>query len=249
MSDNQEQVSLDKTAPDTASKKEEVPVTSKNIDTETKKASSSPSDKLLNPEIKDVERRQFLHGLVFFGGLIVFWVVIMWHYLRVHSLDWFAVYKSNEELQAGLLLAANFDFIGGPDDPSPATLIVEIWFWSFFAVIIRTMYRASVAIRRHHFGLIDYTVRFVGDVMIAYGITTAVMFFLRFTTITIAGAELNFSEVSFETFVAITFILAFYYEDTLRLLGGFKEKIITSVGHDSEQESNEKSSTDKNKKM
>ncbi|MCP3682232.1 MAG: hypothetical protein GY861_06020 [bacterium] len=239
MSENDEQTSVDATIQDTESKNEETPVTSKDIDLKTKKKPHSPSDKLLNQKTKDIERKQFLHGLAFFSGLIVFWGFTMWTYLRVHGVDWFAVYKSDEEFQAALLVATKLDFIGDPDNLSPAILIVEIWFWSIFGVIIRTIYRASIVIRRHRFNLIDYTVRVVGDLMIAFGITIAVMFFLRFTTITIAGAEFNFSEISFETFAAITFILAFYYEDTLRLLGGFKERIITSAGQELDKGSTE----------
>ncbi len=163
----------------------------------------------------------------------------MFIYLRLHGIDWFVWVKSNEAIQAAILDAKDFDFVGGSDNPSPAFLVIEIWQWSIFGVIIRTIYRASIAIRRKRFNFIDYTVQFVGNAMMAFGITLAVMFFLRFTTISIAGAQLDFSELEFETFIAITFILAFYYEDTLRLLGGFKERIITSAGQELDKESTE----------
>ncbi len=240
MSDNQEQSPLDTTTQDAESKNEETPITSKDVVSETKKKSSSPSDELPKQVTKlNVERKQFLDGLVFFGGLFLFFVTTFFLYFRLHGVDLFVVVKSNEAIQAAIPAITNYDFIGAPAPPSTGSIMFEVGTWSLLGVTIRTIYRASTAIRRKRFGLLDYTVRFVGDAMIAFGITIAVVFFLRITTISIAGAELNLADASFETIVAIAFILGFFYEDTLRLLGEFKEKIISSAGQELDKESTE----------
>jgi len=171
------------------------------------------------------ERKQLLQGLAFFGMVsLLMWVPLTIIYLQLHGVTLDILYPGPYASQ----VIREFDFVGGPN-PSPVSLLIEIVYWGFLGVGIRVVYRVSIAIQQKRFSFLEYLLRLIGDVLQGLGVTTAAIFFLRITKISIAGAELNVAQADYETFAAITFILAFFYEDSLRLLSVFRDRIVGST--------------------
>jgi hypothetical protein len=184
-------------------------------------------------------RVRILGGLGLIALVTVCWAAILYVWLRTHGVK-VEQFLSHE---GGFMEAlAEFGFLGLSDSnpqPSILSLCYEISVWSFFGVTIRTIFRASTALRSNRFDFLKYIAQWAGDMMMGAGMAEAAILFLRISNFSLGSATLTLAESSYETIAALAFILGFYHEDARRLLGKIRGKVVNAVptaGESSEAE-------------
>lgn len=192
-----------------------------------KKEEEAPSDSAFKKAIRQNRRILSLLGLQVLTILVLTIAVTGYADLHRISAGFNAIFI--EDMESFSRQVAAFDFVGtGPDQPQPNfySIVIEVFFWSFFGVLARDLYYlTNIAVRRKEFDLLESLSKMVGDTAIGVAIAIAVVGFLRSTEVSVGNVSLTLKSADIELIAAIAFILGFYHEDTRRLLGSFQKRV------------------------
>ncbi len=192
-------------------------------------ASTTPSQPTKNTaknQVLSITDPMFRDGLIMTVIVVIFWIVVLYLWLLAHGVRSELFLHPTSEFLTNL---AKFDFLGKTaenPDPSILSLNVEIVMWTILGVVIRTIYSINVAIRQHKFFLLPQLIKWVGDMLMAAGISEAVIMFLSITSFSIGTTDVTLEKANYKTVAAIAFILGFYHNDARHLLSTFRKKLL-----------------------
>jgi len=168
----------------------------------------------------------FRDGLIMTAIVIVFWIVVLYMWLLAHGVHSEQFLRPTPEF---LDSVAKFDFLGKTaenPEPSILSLNVEIVMWTILGVVIRTIYTINITIRQRKFFFLPQMLKWLGDMLMAAGISEAVILFLSITSFSIGTLDVTLAKANYKTIAAIAFILGFYHNDARRWLGSFRKKLL-----------------------
>jgi hypothetical protein len=193
-------------------------------------AQAQPSSKVSSNDKSNTQ--DYVQGLGFFALMILVWIVSTYYLALLHGINLLDLLRQQQTVSA-------FDFIGG--NANAFSIGTEIVYWTLMGVICQMAYQSGRTIIRGQFDFWRSVFSWIGISLYAVGIAIAVIFSLKVVSLNIGDIKITLASAPIEVIIAISFILGFYSEESRRLLGRLRGKIVTGMEAESNEQENDNS--------
>ncbi len=194
-----------------------------------------------SPDEPEKIKRAWRFWITAWASVLV-WMVMLWAmipiYLQLHGISLWRVSLSGLGYELDLAQLAkfsDFNFVGYPfpgNEPTAASMWVEIIFWSYVGIAASQVYFLSRLIiqKKEEYEAGFYMIRTFGIIIRAVALSTAIIFLLRIVTISIGPVTIDLRQADVQTVIAISFVVSFYNEDTERALRRMWKRASQTIG-------------------
>ncbi len=172
------------------------------------------------PPKGEASTQEYRKGLGFLALLVVDFLVLTYFYQFLHGINVFELFR-----QPPALLP--FDFIGG--SANAFSIAVEIVYWALMGVVCQMAYQVSRAVVDGKFDAWKSTFNWISISLYAIGVAIALIFSLKVISLNVGDIRITLASAPIEVIIAISFILGFYSEESRRLLGRLRGRIVTGM--------------------
>ena len=157
--------------------------------------------------------KYYLTGLILVVGVMVSLVSTTLFYLAMHGVS---LSPTEFFSPTNLRALGTITFLSGKDDTW--SVVVEVFFFSWAGYSVRYQFVTAAEILARKFEFWQELVDFFGGLMHALGMAMVIVLLFRATKLTFLDVSFTLAGASFETVLAVSFILGFYSTYAARIL-------------------------------